>query len=628
MDGWSGMSLIRCLVCGSILLCRFFEISAQIPDTTRHHIRQAEILQSDTTITERDRERYEAMKQAASKKKWTDALYSAFFSEPKSPVEDETGKSLDEAFKPYDGRIINNIKIIVLEPFGTSIYHPDSIVTDNWFDKSANSLHVNTKHRIVRGDLLFKEGDAINPLVIAESEAFLRNTEYIHDARIQIDSIPGTRQADITVVVRDVFSLGVSLHYLSFNGMDVELFDKNFLGIGSRFWIRGIYNNDFKTPFGYGIGYRYTNFMKTFINLEGSYLDQIWMKEINLSAERPLQTSLNYYGQISYYRMEERLSQTAWDSINPPFSENFSVSLGRAFNVFDPKSAKRITVAVRYMDNNPSYEMVEPALPDPLQYEYVANRSLLSQISFYSQRYYREYLIHNFGVTENIAYGYNISGQLGYTDCPGFFKGMYTSLEVRAGNQFNFGNLYTRAAVGSHFDHTGFYQGIVRVNGNYFTPLFHVGRARMRNFVNINYANAFNSVAGVTDYVYFSTLTSMRTYYFDQQSKGSERFMLNHEADLFTNLNIVGFRILLFSFFDGGWLKDYGRLFDPGNFYWGLGFGLRIRNDLLVFPTFVIKIGYYPRFNQSLGNIVQFSTTEPISAPSFIPAYPQEILLK
>ncbi len=610
-----------------LLVCNIFNVLPQIPDTARH-IRHAEIFASDTTITEQDRERYEITKKKAQKRKWTDILYSAFFSEPEPPDEAITSGSLDKQYEPYDGMMINDIKIIVLAPFGTDINHPDSININNWFNKVADNLHINTKHYIVRGNLLFKAGDVVNPLVMAESEAFLRNTGYIHDARIQIDSIPNLHMANVTVTVRDVFSIGLNLHDLSLNSIDFEIFDKNFLGIGNRSWIRGIYDNNFGSPFGYGAGYHYANLMNTFINLEGSFLNRVWATEISASAERPLQSSLHYYGQVAYSQTKLQLNEAPWDSVSPPFQENFSISFGKAFNPFGHESPKRIAIAARYINNNSSYASVIPDIPNPLQYEYVSSRSFLTQYSFFSQRYYRQYMIHNFGITENIASGYRISGQLGYTNCPGFFKGMYSSLDVAAGRQYDFGNLYVRAAVGSHFNHNGFYQGIVRFNGNYFTPLLRTGKSRLRQFVNVNYAQTLKPVDGVTDYVYFSTLSTMRTSYFDQEAKGSERFMVNLETDIFTSLNIVGFRVLLFSFIDSGWLKMNGNLFDPNNFYYGFGLGLRIRNDLLVFRTLVMKIGYYPRFNQDLGNIFQFSTSEPQQSPSFIPDYPQEIILK
>ncbi len=613
-------------VSGLILIYRPFDALAQVPDTEKH-VRPAKVLPSDTLVSEKDKEKYEAVKKAASKRKWTDILYSALINDSETPDAAETNISLDEKFKPFDGLTINDIKVIVLEPFGTDINRPDSANTDNWLNSTADNLHINTKRSVVRGNLLFKRGDEVNSLVIAESEAFLRNTDYIHDARILIDSIPGTRTADVTVIVRDVFSLGLDVHSLSVGSADIELFDKNFLGIGSRLWVRGIYDKNYNRHFGGGIGYLYTNIKRTFINLEGSYLDMIWAGEWKLSAERPLQTSLKYYGQLSYYRMEKQLSQSPWDSISPPYNETYSITLGRAFNVFDPRSSKRVVVAARYIDNNMSYAAVKK-MPNPLQYEYATNRSILTQYSLYSQRYYRQYMIHNFGVTENIAYGYNVSAQLGYTDCPGFFEGTYASLSGSVGNLFDFGNIYVRAAIGSHFNHAGFYQGIVRFNGNYFTPLFYAGKSRVRNFINVNYANTLNSVNGMTDYVYFSTLSTMNTYYFDQQAKGSERFMINLETDFFTTLDVIGFRFLVFSFFDGGWLKDNGRLFESDNFYWGFGLGLRIRNDMLVFRTLVIKVGYYPRFNQNAGDILQISTSEPQRAPTFVPDYPQEIMLR
>ncbi len=624
----NGVLFTYFLFIGLWLSCLEVRSSHYSADTVHHHIHQADILESDTTITAREREQIQEVKSIAAKKKWTDNLYGVLFSEPALLSGEKTEGSIDKEFKPFDGFVINDIKIIVLEPFETGDpNHPDSSRRAHWLATTANKLHTKTKQYIVRGDLMFKVGDVIDPLVIAESEAFLRNTGYIHDARIQIDSISHTRTADVTVIVRDVFAIGLEIHSLTAKSIDMEIYDKNFLGIGSEFWLRGIHNTNYNRHFGYGLGYSYTNFLKTFINLNGSYLDEMYITTLNLSAERPLQTSLRYYGQLSYYAINQRLSVIPWDSINPPRNESFSITLGRAFDLFKHGSAKRLSLAIRYIDNNPSYQKIAPTTPHPMQYEYVANKSFLTQYSFFRQRYYRQYMIHNFGVTENIAYGYNVSGQLGYNKYVDFFESMYVSLSMAAGNLYKFGNLYGRGAIGSHFKDGNFFQSVLQLNGSYFTPLFNAGKNRLRQFININYAKSINPVGGLVDYVYFSTLSNMHTYYSDLEAKGSERFMVNLETDVFTPLNVIGFRFLVFSFFDGGWLRANGQLFAPSNFYWGLGVGVRIRNDLLVFRTLVLKFGYYPRFNQNIGNMLQFTTSDPLPAPSFIPTYPQEITL-
>ncbi len=591
-------------------------------------IAPAGLVATDTSFTLAEREQHDKVKTVATQRKWTEMLYSLLFKDPENINVQENDRSIDEQFDAYDGLIISDIRIIVLAPFGTNIYQPDdSIHVDNRLAKAANNLHIETKHYIVRSNLLFKVGDAINPLVMAESEVFLRNTDYIHDARIQVVPIPGTNMADVTVVVRDVFSIGFDLRSVSLNSADISLYDRNFLGVGSRFWVRGVYDADYANPFGYGIGYRYNNLSRTFINLEGSYMDNIWDTEILLQAERPLQISLSYFGQASYNRVDYRLSMSPWDSVSPPLQETMSVTLGRAFDL-ERSTAKRLAIALRYIDYNASYTPVNGAYPIPLQYEYATRQSYIGKLSFFSQRYHKQYMVHQYGVGENIAYGYNISGQFGYTKCPNFFEGMYASVEVSAGNLFKFGNLYADVALAWHFSREKMYQGVVQTNVNYFTPLFRLGVNRMRGYANLNYVTTLRPIDGLVDYVYFSTLSTLNTGFFDNSARGIERLMLDLRADFFSNLSVFGFRVLLFPFYNGGWLKTHGKLIASSNYYQGFGVGASIRNDLLVFPTVVLKLGFYPHFGQGFGNMFQVGTSEPDRSPTFVPSYPEEIIVR
>ncbi len=602
------------------LFCIYSQtISAAPKQDTARHVHRASVQYADTALTSHEQQQYEALKESASKRRWTQSLYSSIFTEPKAPSKTETNDAADVEYQPFAGKTINDIKIVVLDPFGTDIDQPDSTYS-HWLNRAGNALHVKTKRSVIRKNLLFKQGEKLNPLVIAESEAFLRNTGYIHDARILVDSISGSSAVDITVIVRDVFPIGLDIHSLSRKSIDMEIYDRNFLGIGSEAFLRGMHNRNYHPSFGYGLGYQYNNLLNTFINLSGSYMDEITNRIFLLSAERPLQTSLHIYGQTSFQQTDILLNVAPWDSVSPPYVETFSASLGYAFDL-DSKTGRRVAVAARFIDNKPSFSRVLSS-PNPLQYEFVKKQMFLTQYSLFQQRYYRQYMIRNFGVTENIAFGYNMSAQLGYAKVPGYFEGLYTSFSVAAGNQFSFGNLYVLGAISSYFKNQKALQGMFKSNINYFTPLFYMGKSRLRQFVNLNYVRSINSVDGLVDYVYFNTLSSLKE---SANVRGTDRLMMNLETDWFTNINIVGFRLLIFYFFDGGWIASKHALFAPNQFFWGTGLGVRIRNDMLVFKTVELKIGVYPNFKQSFSDYFSLDTFEPHSSPNFVPTYPQEI---
>jgi hypothetical protein len=63
---------------------------------------------------------------------------------------------------------------------------------------------------------------------------------------------------------------------------------------------------------------------------------------------------------------------------------------------------------------------------------------------------------------------------------------------------------------------------------------------------------------------------------------------------VFSPVNIYGFRFAFFGFVDMGFLAANREIINNGRFLSGLGLGIRVRNDNLIFNTLQIKIGYFP----------------------------------
>lgn len=254
---------------------------------------------------------------------------------------------------------------------------------------------------------------------------------------------------------------------------------------------------------------------------------------------------------------------------------------------------------------------------------------VLTQLSLFRQRYYREHMIHNFGVIENIAHGYNLSAQLGYKWWPGFTNGTYASFSSSMGVNRLSGNYFLHASVSSFFNQSGPYQGVLKMEMRYFSPLLKINRSRFRQFLSVDYTKSLNPYDRFTDWLYYSTLTHMNTSPANEQTQGLERLMINLESNLFTPIYVAGFRYMFFNFYDIGWISSGNKLIHSNNFYWGAGLGIRVRNDLLVFRTLEIKMGWYPRLNRmGFNNYFSISSSDPMVSPNFVPGYPQEIQLR
>jgi len=76
--------------------------------------------------------------------------------------------------------------------------------------------------------------------------------------------------------------------------------------------------------------------------------------------------------------------------------------------------------------------------------------------------------------------------------------------------------------------------------------------------------------------------------------RGEEKKVLKLESVMFTPYQPLGFRVALFAFADLGTIK--GSFFPESNnqIYSGIGLGLRLRNERLVFNTLQLKFTWYP----------------------------------
>ena len=76
--------------------------------------------------------------------------------------------------------------------------------------------------------------------------------------------------------------------------------------------------------------------------------------------------------------------------------------------------------------------------------------------------------------------------------------------------------------------------------------------------------------------------------------RGNEKFVFNLESVLFSPFRLLGFRFAFFASVDLGFIKTENLRFYQSTPYTGLGLGVRIRNEQLVFDTFEIKFSIYP----------------------------------
>ena len=574
----------------------------------------------DTTVFVQDTVGFSRMKQNFSKKRWTKLLYDAIVRKPKTP-ENKENYSTERAYQPYRERIIENIDIITLYPFGTNVNQPD-VIDSNWWVLPANKLYLKTRESQIHKNLFFRKNDKIDPLVFAETEAYLRSIGYVHDVRIVVDTTNmEDDKARVTVIVRDKFPIAFGINSVNTHSADFEVYDKNFVQSGSELYLRGIYDYNYSRQWGYGVDGRYNNIAKAFINTRVGYLDRITSKDVSASIARPLRTTLRNYGQVGYEQATRRLEVVPWDSTSPPYYNALSSALGHAFRLGTSEHTFFFSVACSYLNYFSSFSAVDMQ-PIPIRYQFASRQTYLLQFNLFHQRYYRQCMINSFGVTENIAHGFLVSGQTGYDVLVGFYNAPYFSMEGAMGKQFSFANINFNASFGAHIVDRQLHNGIINAGTSTFSPLLNLGNSRFRQFLNVKYSTYLNS-HNTFGYIYSNLPGKLQPSSLDNV-QGTQRLGFNTEGNFFTLVRLIGFRMVVFVFFEGEWISDKSASTMFQNFNWASGLGIRLCNDLLVFNTISLTVGFYPSA-QHIGDFFGGFTSDLRRTSNFLPKFPQVV---
>ncbi len=524
-----------------------------------------------------------------------------------------------EIFRPNRGKMIVNIYINKVEVFGQMVY--DSLqhrMTVS--EKFGNSLHIDTKDRVIYENLIFQVGDTIQPYLLAANERILRSLPFIRDARIIV--VPGStdNQADIIVRTQDVFSLGVSMKPRNVNDISLSLYDRNLFGNGWVFRNTFRYRSERQQKIGYEGKFDVPNIMGSFISgvllyQNDSEIDQFWLN----FSKAYLTQETKYAGGVDFIKTSQKDEETDYRSVLYK-SEVRDYWLGRSFMIGDVNARRNIRIGARYFKqyyNERSPSVVDNDITYQNQDLFLGN-ILLSQIEYFTSS-----LIGGFGKTEDIATGYTMVLTGGYSD-EEFKNRYYSGLDVRVASWFDsFGYLAGLAQIGSYLHSKQWEDGVFNLGLRYFSPRMDTGDIYFRHFVNAKYTNGLNrrdnEMINIRDENGIRGLSHI-------DLEGLKRLVFNFESRAFTPWQLFGFQLSFFAFTDLGWIRDPRNNLSDRDFFSAMGLGCRIRNERLVFQTFNLRFSYYPITPGGISNYgFVVSTSEPIFFSHFFGGKPQII---
>ena len=443
----------------------------------------------------KNREFYKKIKRFFNKYKLTKNLNNLIVVEEKIPEGITTTTTITPKKTPsYQGKIIRNIIITTLDPFGFD-ERDLSKSPRTRLERYGNALHIKTRESTVRRMLLFKKDKTLDTLLLSETERILRNQRYIRRAQVKAMAVEGTSDSiDVEVNVLDSWSIYFDGDFTNSRGW-TRLTEQNLFGIGHELsltyqqYFSGIGNN------GKGFSYVVRNIRNSYINVRTDYYSD-YENEFSKSiqVERPLYSPLaRWSGRLGYYenRFEDE-SIRYRDSIYTP------ILMTRSFDAFggwvkpikkgETKLIHNFIAAARFR-NISYYE--KPSLDLDSQ-QYYSNENLyLTQFSLNSTGFIKERYIFRNGDIEDVGIGHSIfltSGILwkNKATLP------YLGIGFASANYNKKGYHSINFEVGSFFEKGNGKETVLRGQGTYFTKLFTIGDWHFRQFLRSSFVIGLN----------------------------------------------------------------------------------------------------------------------------------------
>ncbi|AWG22036.1 hypothetical protein FFWV33_11175 [Flavobacterium faecale] len=495
--------------------------------------------------------------------------------------------------KRYNGKIIRNINITTLDPFGFS--DSDSLKTPSkWEQRIGNELHVKSKKFAIRNVLLFKKNTPYNDLSIHESERLIRAQRFANRATIT-EKLVGKDSVDVYVRVLDSWSI-VPTFQISSSKTKIGLNERNFMGTGQQLEYR--FTNRFADgKDAHDITYTVPNIKNSFVTTVFKYnkdLDNYYDKSI--SIERPFYSSLAKWAGGLYVGQRFRrdsLQSTAsnYESLNFKYSTH-DLWLGKAFSVFNKDTVYAQTsnfiLAGRIYNRN---YIEQPSISFDPEGFYTNEKLLLMGFGFNTRRFVKDSYIFRYGIVEDVPVGqtYGITGGYRYKNNN---WDPYFGTQYSIGNYYDWGYLSTNVEWGSFFNQSKATQTALNIQLNYFTNLLEIGKWKIRQFIKPVMIWGSHRQSSIGDQLTINGDNGLRG--FNSAVYGSNKMLLTFQTQTYSPKSIWGFRLNPYLNYSVAMLGNVKNNLPNNKVYSKIGIGAIISNDYLVFSSFQLSISYYP----------------------------------
>ena len=537
--------------------------------------------------------------------KVTTRVKSLLYQNPGDTLMDEKSEA---AYKQYQGRIIRKITITHIG-FERNINDTTRYKVVNDITRIANSLHGTTKTQIIRNNLFIREGKPLDPYRLADNERYLRDLNFILDARIVVKPVRGNRElVDVQVFTRDVFSFGGSFNPRSTSNYRFKLYDANVSGQGQGIQFNGVIDSDRDPNFGYQILYTKNSIRGSFINASVAYTQinsgaSYGLEDehaVLLKLDRPLvspytrwaggmEWSRNWSTNVfsvtdTVFRSYIYTIKDFWMGYNIGI-KNKTGNRNRHFvgiRTFNQRFSERPVQAIEFMNpvyNNQTY--------------------ILGAFTFYNQNFYRTKYVYGFGRTEDVPYGRRLTLLFGQQKQFGLSR-PYLGVEFEKSVFRKNGDFQQYSVKAGGYKNNGDLEDIAMLaSASLFSKLIPWKGLKIRQSASIGYTAIANQKFNLP-------LRINNEYGIDRFQNdsiiGTQRLGLSLETLFFMRPTLLGFHFAPFVFTEMAMVAPKNEPLFRQKAYFGLGGGIRTRNENLIFGTIELRMFYFPVIVEDLSH--------------------------
>ncbi|MCG2611065.1 hypothetical protein LZZ90_06050 [Flavobacterium sp. SM15] len=565
---------------------------------------------------------YSYIERYSKKRKFTKFVHRLIF----KPTQKTTSKNKKQnkanirLFEKFEGKIIRKINIVTLDPFGQSVDNPER-PPKKWIEKAGNGIHIKTRKWTIRNNLLFKENEPLDSLLVKESERLVQQQRYIRNVTIKPVAIPKSKDSvDISIIALDSWSLVPTGSVSSSNG-NLEITERNFMGVGHQF------ENNFRKRFedgqnAYGMRYIIPNFKNTFINTTFIYdidFDHNYVK--SLSSERNFFSSFTRLaGGIGF--QQRFYTDSLTNALNQKAKFNFKFEtldlwVGHSFRIFKGKTEDdRITNLVTTLRFANQKFIESPTLEyDPIDF-YSKAKLYLNSIGITSRKFIQNKYIFNNGIPEYVQIGKTYTFTSGFQE-KNFRKRAYYGGRYSFGGFYSFGYLSSSFEVGSFINNGTSEQTTFRFETLYFSDLIEVGNWKIRQFIQPQIVLGNNRLRAKNELININENNGIQG--FNTNLTGTKKLLATFQTQTYVPGSLWGFRISPFFNTTLGMIGDDEHKLLNSRLYSKFGLGVLISNDYMVFNSFQISFAYYPTIPGTGDNQLKSNTfkNNEIELPDF-----------